>query len=71
MTNRWIGWAALLVLTGVVTAYLRGYADPVIPEGEWHGLLSGLFVVVVWPSLAWLLRCFARYGFWDLLSWIC
>jgi hypothetical protein len=57
-----------MVLTGLVTAWLRGYADPLIPGGEWHGLLSGLFVVVVWPSLAWLLRSFARHGFRDLLS---
>jgi hypothetical protein len=71
MTNRWIGWAALMVLTGVVTAWLRGQIDPLIPPGEWHGLLSGLFVVAVWPSLTWLLRSFAGWGFWDLLSWFC
>jgi hypothetical protein len=45
--------------------------DPVIPPGNWHGLFSGLFVVVVWPSLTWLLRSFAWFGFWDLLSWFC
>jgi hypothetical protein len=69
MTNRWLGWAALMLFTGVATVFLRRYADPLIPQGELHGLLSGLFVVVVWPSLAWLLRSFARFGFWDLLSW--
>jgi hypothetical protein len=40
MTNRWIGWTALMLLTGLVTACLRGYADPLIPPGERHGLLS-------------------------------
>jgi len=56
-----------MVTTGLPTAYLRGCADPLIPPGAWHGLLSGMFVVIVWPSLAWLLRTFARWGFPDLL----
>jgi hypothetical protein len=71
MRNRWIGWTALMVFTGLATAWLRSQIDPVIPPGDWHGLFSGLFVVVVWPSLTWLLRSFARFGFWDLLSWLC
>ena len=70
MENRWIGWTALMLLTGMVTAYLHSHLDPPIPPGEWHGLLSGLFVVAVWPSLTWLLRSFAKSGFWDLLSWL-
>jgi hypothetical protein len=69
MTNRWLGWVALLVVTGVPTAYLCRCADPLIPHGEWHGLLLGLFVVVVRVSLIRLLRSFARYSSWDLLSW--
>jgi hypothetical protein len=69
MTNRWLGWAVLLVITGVPTAYLCRYANPLIPQGEWHGLFLGLFVIVVRLSLTWLVRSFARYGFWDLLSW--
>jgi hypothetical protein len=68
MGYRWIGWAVVMLLTGLMTAWLCRQLDPVIPPGQWHGLLSGLFVVVAWPSLAWLLRSFARYGFWDLLS---
>jgi len=71
MINGWVNWTALMALTGLMTAYLYGFADPLIQPGEWHGLLSGLFVVVVWPSLTWLLRSFARWGFWDLLSWFC
>jgi hypothetical protein len=69
MMNRWLGWAALLVFTGVPTIYLCRCVNPLIPHGEWHGLLLGLFVVVVRVSLAWLLRSFARYHFSDLLSW--
>jgi hypothetical protein len=62
MTNRWTDWAVLMVLSGVATAYLRGYADAFIPAGEWHQWLSGLFVIVVWPSLMWSLqRVFRRY----------
>jgi hypothetical protein len=68
MTNRWLGFAALLVITGVPTAYLCRCADPLIPHGHWHGLLLGLFVVVVRLSLTWLLRSFARYRSWNLLS---
>jgi phosphate/sulfate permease len=52
----WLVWAALMISTGVATAFLRGLADPHIPAGHWHGLLSGLFVVVVWPSLMWSLH---------------
>jgi hypothetical protein len=51
MINGWVGWTALMALTGLMTAYLHGFADPLVQRGEWHGLLSGLFVVVVWPSL--------------------
>jgi hypothetical protein len=31
MGRRWFGWAMLMVLTGLATAWLRGYADPAIP----------------------------------------
>jgi hypothetical protein len=60
---RWIGWTALMVVTGLVTAYLRSQIDPLVPSGQWHGLLSGMFVIVVWPALMWSLRSFARNGF--------
>jgi hypothetical protein len=63
------GWTALLVLAGVVTACLRRDAEPLLPPGQWHGLLSGWFVVAVWASRTWLLRWFARCGFRDPLSW--
>ncbi len=62
MTNRWFGWLTLLVVTGVPTAYLCRYADPLIPHGEWHGLFLGLFVVVVRVSLIRLLRSLKRDG---------
>lgn len=61
MLKRPIGWTMLMVLTGVATAWLRGVVDPAIPPGEWHGALSGLFVVVTWPSLAWSLRALASH----------
>jgi hypothetical protein len=66
--GRLIGWAVLMVLTGLVTAWLCGIVDPVIPAGDWHGLLSGLFVVVVWPSLTWSLRAFASHHLLELFS---
>jgi hypothetical protein len=46
----------LMASTGVATAFFRSLADPYIPAGFWYRLLSGLFVVVVWPALMWSLR---------------
>ena len=58
---RWFGWALLMLFTGLVTAWLRGVVDPLIQPGEWHAMLSSLFVVTVWPSLTWSLRSFASH----------
>ena len=55
--------AALLAATGLMPAHLRGYADPLILPGAWHGLLSRMFVVIVWPSLAWFAVFCARAAF--------
>jgi len=60
MLAHWIGWTIRMVLTGLATAWLRGLIDPLIAAGAWHGLLSGLFVVVVWPSLMWSLSRWMR-----------
>jgi hypothetical protein len=38
----------LMVLTGLATAWLRRVIDRLISASDWHGLWSGLFVVV-WP----------------------
>jgi hypothetical protein len=54
--TRVFGWALLMLLTGLATAWLRGVVDPLLPAGDWHGMLSGLFVAVTWPSLTWSLR---------------
>jgi hypothetical protein len=51
-----IGLGAADAFTGLATAWLRGVVDPLLPAGDWHGMLSGLFVVVTWPSLTWSLR---------------
>ena len=61
MIKRCFGWALLMLFTGLATAWLRGVIDPLIPAGAWHGMFSGLFVVVTWPSLAWSLRGFASH----------
>jgi hypothetical protein len=58
---RWFGWALLMLFSGLATAWLRGVVDPLIPAGEWHAMLSGLFVVTVWPSLTWSLRSCANH----------
>jgi hypothetical protein len=57
--TRGLGWTLLMCFTGLATAWLRGLVDPLLPAGDWHGLLLGLFVVVTWPSLTWSLRGFA------------
>jgi hypothetical protein len=59
MFKRFFGWALLMLFTGLGTVWLRGLVDPFIPAGDWHALLSGLFVVVVWPTLTWSLRALA------------
>jgi len=42
--TRVLGWALLMLFTGLATAWLRGVVDPLLPAGDWHGMLSGLFV---------------------------
>jgi hypothetical protein len=54
--------------TGLATAWLRGVVDPLLPAGDWHGMLSGLFVAVTWPSLTWSLRGFASHHLAELFS---
>ena len=65
---RWFGLALLMLFTGLATAWLRGVVDPLIPAGEWHAMLSGLFVVTVWPSLTWSLRSFASHHLIELFQ---
>jgi len=52
----WMVWTALMSLSGVVTACLLDLISPIIPSGDWHWLISSLFVVMVWPALMWSLR---------------
>jgi hypothetical protein len=52
----WTVWAGLMALTGIATASLLDLVSPLIPSGDWHWLISSLFVVVVWPALMWSLR---------------
>ncbi len=68
MFEKTFGWVVLMILTGIVTAKLSGVIDPVIPAGDWHALLSRIFVIVTWPSLTWSLRRFASHYLLDLFS---
>ena len=68
--TRVVGWALLMLFTGLATAWLCGVVDPLLPAGDWHGMLSGLFVVVTWPSLTWSLRGFAGHTLVELLPWL-
>ena len=66
--TRWLGWMLLMFFTGLATAWLRGLVDPLLPAADWHGLLSGLFVVVTWPSLTWSLRSLASHHLIELFA---
>jgi hypothetical protein len=52
----WTVWAGLMALTGIATACLLDLVSRLLPSGDWHWLISSLFVVVVWPALMWSLR---------------
>ena len=65
---RVFGWSLLMLFTGLATAWLRGVVDPLLPAGDWHGMFSGLFVAVTWPSLTWSLRGFASRHLVELFS---
>lgn len=52
----WTVWTGLMALTGIATACLLDLVSPMIPSGDWHWLISSLFVIVVWPALIWSLR---------------
>jgi hypothetical protein len=68
MFARWRGWTMLMVLTGLATTWLRRVIDPLISASDWHGFLSGLFVVVVWPSLMWSLQTLVSHYLLELFS---
>jgi succinate dehydrogenase hydrophobic anchor subunit len=57
---RWTYCTLLLLLTGVATIWLRVAIEPYLPPGEWHAMLSALFIFVLWPLLAWSLRSLVR-----------
>jgi hypothetical protein len=65
---RLLGWALLMLFTGLATMWLRGVVDPLLPADDWHGMLSGLFVAVTWPFLTWSLRGFASHHLAELFS---
>ena len=53
--------ALLSMLTGATTMWLRITIEPSLPSGSWHGVLTALFLCVLWPALAWSLRSLARF----------
>ena len=65
---RLLGWALLMLFTGLATMWLRGVVDPLLPADDWHGTPSGLFVAVTWPSLTWSLCGFASHHLAELFS---
>jgi hypothetical protein len=65
MEDRWTDWVAYIVFAVLMTVYFHGFVDSL---GAWGGLPYGLFMVVIWPSLKWLLRSVQRSEFWQSLS---
>jgi hypothetical protein len=65
---RLLNCALLLMLTGAATIWLRIAIEPYLPPGEWHAMLTGLFLCVLWPALAWSLRSLARVDLADPCS---
>jgi hypothetical protein len=51
-----LDWVFRLVLTAVVVIWLRFAIEPYLPVGEWHAMLTGLFLCVLWPLSVWSLR---------------
>jgi hypothetical protein len=52
----WTVWAGFMLLSGIATGYLLELVSPLFPQGDWHWLMSALFVVLVWPALMWSMR---------------
>jgi hypothetical protein len=52
----WTVWVGFMALSGIATGYLLDLVSPLIPAGDWHWLISSLFVVLVWPALMWSMR---------------
>ena len=57
---RWMVWAGLMTLTGITTASLLDLVNPFLPAGDLHWLTRALFIIIVWPALAWSLRPFLK-----------
>jgi hypothetical protein len=72
--GRLLNCVLLLILTGATTMWLRTIIEPYLPPGEWHAMLTGLFICVLWPGLTWSLRSLARVDLADpdsVLWWWC
>jgi hypothetical protein len=56
----WLVWGALMIATGIATAWLVGLIDPLFPSGDWHWLFHASFIIVIWPALMWPLHAVAE-----------
>ena len=57
---RWMVWAASMVLSGITTAALLDYINPLLPAGDLHWMARSLFIIIVWPALMWSLHAFLK-----------
>lgn len=64
-----LDWVLKLVPTLVATIWLRFAIEPHLPPGEWHAMLTALFLCVLWPLSVWLLRSARLLEASDLYTW--
>jgi hypothetical protein len=63
-----LGWAALILLSGLATLVLLGNVSPLIVSGPWHDAFATWFVMVVWPIITLVFRFCIKHGLWRVLG---
>jgi hypothetical protein len=63
-----LGWAALILLSGLATLMLLGKVSHLIVSGPWHDAVATWFVMVVWPIVTLAFRFCIKHGLWRLLG---
>jgi hypothetical protein len=62
-----LGWAALILLSGLATLMVLHKVSSLIAPGPYHDLLGTLFVTVAWPAIALVFRFCVKHRLWVLL----
>jgi hypothetical protein len=62
-----LGWAALILLSGLATLMVLHKVSSLIAPGPYHDLIGTLFVMVAWPAITLVFRFCVKHGLWVLL----